>query len=106
MKVSSILVVLLTIVLDDAFNQQPQTSIALLPQPVSVQIKTGNFILSNKTAIELSSTDADTKRVSDFLSKKLAASTGYPMPVKVMTTVSNTSGKIRLALVKDAAIGD
>jgi hexosaminidase len=81
----------------------PVTS-ALIPMPVSMQAAEGNFTLSNNAAIELTSGNADAKRVAEMLAKKLAAPTGYAIPVK--TAATNTAGNIQLAIVKDAALGN
>jgi hexosaminidase len=81
------------------------TELSLLPLPVSVEYKTGNFVLNNNTVIEVNTTDTNVIRVAGYLSKSLSGSTGYRIPVISVTSITNTSGNIRLALVDDAVLG-
>ena len=85
-------------------QQQPVT--ALIPIPVSFQPATGNFSLTRTTSIELSGNNAEAKRVAGMLSKRLATATGFAVPVKEVTTASNTTGNIRLAIVQDGTLGN
>jgi hexosaminidase len=84
---------------------QSNHSVYIVPQPVSMQMGKGNFILKPASVIELSATDADAKRVANFLSKKLSAATGYAVPVQSVSGPSNSSGNIRLSLFNDGALG-
>jgi hypothetical protein len=43
------------------------TSVNIIPMPVSVAAKTGSFQLTDKSVVELASTDADANRVAHFL---------------------------------------
>jgi hexosaminidase len=79
-------------------------SIALIPQPVSLQKGTGSFILKNTTSIELSSPTEESKRVADFLSKKLSSVTGFPFSVKTAASSSAKTGQIRLSVINDATL--
>ncbi|MBD0352094.1 MAG: family 20 glycosylhydrolase [Flavisolibacter sp.] len=97
--------IFLLFTLSKAHSQQP-TTFSIIPQPVSLQTGNGSFTLRNNSVIELSTTDADAKRVARFLSEKLAVPTGYSIAVKSVPTASNTSGIIRLGLVKDASLGN
>ena len=84
---------------------QSNHSVYIVPQPVSMQMGKGDFILKPASVIELSATDADAKRVANFLSKKLSAATGYAVPVQSVSGPSNLSGNIRLSLFNDGALG-
>lgn len=84
---------------------QSNHSVYIVPQPVSMQMGKGDFILKPASVIELSATDADAKRVANFLSKKLSAATGYAVPVQSVSGPSNSSGNIRLSLFNDGALG-
>ncbi|MGI8583693.1 MAG: beta-N-acetylhexosaminidase [Chitinophagaceae bacterium] len=84
---------------------QSNTSVSIVPQPVSMQIGKGNFILKPTSVIELSATDTDAKRVAGFLSKKISTATGYAIPVEFVSESSNSSGNIRLSLLNDGALG-
>ncbi|MBD0288673.1 MAG: hypothetical protein ICV79_25110, partial [Flavisolibacter sp.] len=90
--------IFLLFTLSKAHSQQP-TTFSIIPQPVSLQTGNGSFTLRNNSVIELSTTDADAKRVAQFLSEKLAMPTGYSIAVKSVPTASTPSGIIRLALV-------
>ena len=52
------------------------TSVNIIPIPVSVAVKTGSFQLTDKTVIELASTDADANRAAHFLADALSTPTG------------------------------
>ena len=83
--------------------QQPVT--ALIPIPVSFQTTSGAFNVTGNTAIELSGADASAQRVATMLSQRLAAPTGFAVKVANVNTSTTADGNIRLALVKDAALG-
>lgn len=51
--------------------------LAIIPEPVSVQKKTGVFALKNNFTIGLSSTNADSRRVADYLTKKILIASGF-----------------------------
>ncbi len=53
----------------------------LIPEPVSVSSGTGNFLLTSKAAIHVMSSNADAKRVGNYISEKLKRATGYNVPV-------------------------
>ncbi len=77
-------------------------SVSIIPAPVSVVTKTGSFQLSDKSVIELASSDADANRVAQFLSNALATPTGYKIPV------SKTNGTIKLVVLsaEDKSLGN
>lgn len=74
---------------------QPVDDISLIPQPVSLKRMEGNFTLPASVAIEA---DAAGTKVAEWLSKKIAIATGYPVPV---TAHSAATGTIRLLLTND-----
>ncbi len=75
---------------------QTATTISVIPLPVSVVQKTGSFKINNKSVIELTSTNADAKRVANFLSQAIATPAGLKIPVVNKLTTSNS---IRLILL-------
>ena len=85
------------------FSQKNNVADLLIPQPVSVTSGTGTFVVNNKTGIHVSSNDASAKRVASFLSSKLAATTGYAMPV--VNSKSAVSNSINLSLVNKTSLG-
>jgi len=88
-----------------AIGQNNQRLISVIPEPVSIEAGTGNFRLSKATKIEISSTNADVKRVADSLSKKIFVASGFHVPVSFVNKVSATPGIIHLSLINDAVIG-
>jgi hexosaminidase len=84
---------------------QTTSTINILPLPVSVVPKTGSFVVTNKTVIELSNTNSDANKVANFLSQALATPAGYKISVANKTTAGNV---IRLTLLTaaDKTLGD
>ena len=86
------------------FAQKNNVAEMLIPEPVSVSSGTGNFVLNSGAAIHVTSSNADAKRVANYISEKLKRATGYSIPVTVSSKKA-TSG-INLSLTKDASLGD
>ncbi len=80
------------------------TSVNIIPIPVSVDTKTGSFQLTDKTVIEVASTDADVTRVAHFLADALSTPTGY----KIAVAKSGSSDAIKLVLLsaEDKSLGN
>jgi hexosaminidase len=95
---------LLILISFDGFSQTNESSISLIPMPVSVKTGKGKFVLTENSAIELKTNDADAKRVAGFLSKKLSVATGFSVPVK--TGSISSAGSISLSLVNDVSLGN
>jgi hexosaminidase len=102
LTIASALVVLLHVT---SFCQSRQNTVSIIPIPVSMQTGSGNFVVKKTTAIELATTNADVRRVADFIAAKISTAAGYPLPVQSTTAPSPTSGKIRLSLTNDATLG-
>jgi hexosaminidase len=97
-------IILLVLAVGQLLLVQAQ-ELSIIPEPVSIQAQNGNFILKNNFSIGVSSSDKDTKRVSDYLAKKISTSTGFTSsPGKIDKTTS-----IRLRLInsknKNSEIG-
>jgi hexosaminidase len=105
MKIFFILTILTAISLS-TIAQNNKRSISIIPIPVTHQFNNGSFLIKKTTAIELSTNNADAKRVAGFLGDRLKAATGYGIPVKVVSSVSNAPGNIRLAIINDAQLGE
>ncbi len=73
-----------------------QTKISIIPQPVSVEEKEGNFQLSASTSIGLFGSDAEIEKIGNYLSAELATATGFKNSVKN----NDRSSQIRLVLLK------
>jgi hexosaminidase len=105
MMKKTIMLGLLVVAFFNAISQNTAPAISVLPEPASVQAGKGNFLLKKTAAIEVSSSDADAKRVANLLSKKLSAVTGYAIPVKTTPLNLNTTGNIRFSLSADTTLG-
>ena len=79
-------IAILPVILFLNFSGKAQSSVSIVPVPVSMQMGNGNFILNASSVIEVSATDADSKRVAGFLNKKLSGATGYAVPVRSVTS--------------------
>ncbi len=85
---------------------QAQRSVSIVPIPVSMEMAKGNFTLNSSSVIEVSSANADAKRVAGFLNKRLSPATGYAVPVRNVSSFSNAPNSIRLSLSNDKTLGD
>lgn len=83
-----------------AQNEMP----ALIPLPLSVKKGTGIFELKPTCVIEVSLESNEAKRVAEFLSKKLAMATGYPLPVR--QSIKSSKNNLALTLVNDTSLGN
>ena len=87
-------------------NGQADTHpISVIPQPVSIEKGAGDFIVTNATAIEISSANTDVKRIAASLSKKIMLAAGLGIMVNFTNKASAASGIIRLSLISDPALG-
>jgi hexosaminidase len=87
------------------FSQGNESIVSIIPIPENIQPGEGNFILNKTAVIELTTNDADSRRVADFLSKKLSIATGFAMPVKLLSAASNVTGNIIMTIVQDTTLG-
>jgi hexosaminidase len=87
------------------FSQGNESIVSIIPIPENIQPGEGNFILNKTSVIELTSNDTDSRRVADFLSKKLSIATGFAMPVKLVPAASNVTGNISMTIVQDTTLG-
>jgi len=87
------------------FSQGDENIVSIIPLPENIQPGVGNFILNKTAVIELTTNDTDSRRVADFLSKKLSIATGFAMPVKLVSAASDVTGNISMTIVQDATLG-
>ena len=83
-----------------------QTSeIAIIPQPVSLEKKSGQFQLTGSTGIIGPDNTAEVQKITSFFSNALRKSTGYPVPVQ--SSKNDLSSTITFSLNKtgDAILG-
>src|SRR5689334_3745634 len=76
------------------FYAKAEDSIAIIPKPLTVQLHSGHFVLSNTTALATSSQDTDIKETIQWFVGKIAESTGYHLS----TNKSSTKNSISLSL--------
>jgi len=86
-----------------SFAQNNKGTLAIIPEPVSVVTRDGEFTLPKHILIEAGS-QAEEKLVTTFLRNKLATSTGLPVTVR---NAFSTPATIKLALntQEDAVLG-
>ena len=84
---------------------QTSPAISIIPLPVSVVQKTGSFKINNKTVIELTSANADAKRVADYLSETIAVPAGFKLSV-INKLTNNNAIRIMLLSPADEALGN
>ncbi len=94
------LILLLSVFISDAQADNP---IAIIPKPLSMQLHSGHFVLSNATSITASSPDADVKQTVQWFTGMVATSTGYRL-----STAQSSQNSISLSLNKqrDASLQD
>ncbi len=61
--------------------------VSIIPQPVSVQVNNGKFIIDKKTVIVVN--DAEDRKAADFFNDYLSRIYGYHLPVQKQKTVSS-----------------
>lgn len=84
-----------------------QTLPAIIPQPVSLGLRTGNFELNAQTRIEVSGS-SEALRVAEMLASQIRPVTGYALPVANGFTKTVKSNLIAFELNKsaDATLGN
>ncbi|HEY2727925.1 MAG TPA: family 20 glycosylhydrolase [Parafilimonas sp.] len=78
-----------------ALHAKAEDSIAIIPKPLSMQMHSGHFFLSNATAITTSSQDANVKQTIQWFIDKMATSTGFHL-----STNKSSKNSIILSLNK------
>src|SRR5215470_15203214 len=86
-------------------SAQTVSSINIVPLPVSVVPKTGSFIVSSKTLIELSSYNEDASRAAVFLSQAITTPAGFKVPLVKKASGGNVI-RLNLAAKPDNTLGD
>ena len=83
-------------------------AITLIPQPVSLEVKTGSFSLTNSTTIQLSEQNAELQQVGRFLSETINRASGFKPAVETGAGGNSKSNVIVFSLNKnaDATLGN
>ena len=73
-----------------------QQTVNIIPQPVSIQQKSGNFILTGNTAIQYNPQQKDLKKVVDFFNLQIRKIAGFVLYVNISrpTTIQLTIEKL------------
>ncbi len=74
--------------------------ISIVPMPVRVEQRPGEFILNNQTAIHYSQASKELQRAATYLQKSIGEISGLNLPMN-----KTSKQKIALVLVKDSIIG-
>ncbi len=78
--------------------------IIIIPEPVSIKITSGKFILTETTSIL---SDPKLKEVSEYLKNLIQPSTGFQLQIKDLNSRSGNDDSISLKLIdEDTQIGD
>ena len=93
-----IIIFVLTVVASFCTAQQP---LNIIPQPVSIQQQSGDFVLTVNTAIKYNSQQKDLKNAVNFFNQQIRNITGFVLPVNTSQPTA-----IQLSIEKLATIGD
>ncbi len=98
------LMVLCSLVINCCFSQSPG-EISLIPQPVSIEKRNGQFQLNASTGIVAADNNEEVQKMITRFTDAARKSTGYPLPVQ--SSKSNLSSTISFSLNKtqDAVLG-
>ncbi len=82
-------------------NLFAQQTVSIIPQPVSLQINEGNFLIDNSTGLKFNAADKNLKAAVDFFSAAIKNISGYNL-------LQNISAKknIEFTIAKTNTIGD
>jgi hexosaminidase len=83
---------------------QSAPSINIIPLPVSVVPKTGSFVITDKTVIEVSNASTDANRVASFLSQAIATPAGLRVPV--VNKAAGNSVRMVILSTEDKILGN
>lgn len=83
---------------------QTANDIAIIPQPVSLEKKSGRFVLSGQTKIAADVKNADVQRVVRLFTDKVKTATGYKLGAAAAAAKANVIG-FSLNKTADKAIG-
>ncbi len=78
-----------------------QQTANIIPQPVSVKLQFGSFVLTANTSVQYDPKQKELKAAADFLNEQLKQITGFNLPVN-----NSKSTIIRLSIERLSVIGD
>jgi len=68
---------------------QTTSPISIIPQPVSLEIKTARFVLNNQTKIAADTKNADVQRVAGYFASQVKTATGFTMSPAAQAVKTN-----------------
>src|SRR5688572_14066880 len=98
------LIVLLSFVVH-IVSGQTTSEISIIPQPVSVEKRNGQFQLSASTGIIAADNNQEIQRAINLLADATRRSTGYPLPVQSSKGDLSSSIAFILNKTQDAVLG-
>lgn len=78
-----------------------QQTVSIIPQPVSLSVQTGHFMIDRNTSINFNAKENDLRHAADFLNAFIKNISGDVLPVNIKKNKS-----ITLEIRKTATIGD
>lgn len=78
-----------------------QQSVNIIPKPVSIQVKDGNFIIDGNTSIKFNPAQKELQAAAGFFSSYIKNISGYNLPLNLKKNKS-----IELKIAKTSNIGD
>lgn len=82
------------IVSSACLNAQQPNEIAIIPQPVSIEKKGGNFEFNNYCVIEVPDKTAEVQMVARYFAQQLLRATGYPVRVQLSGDAKDPRGSV------------
>ncbi|MEN2416269.1 glycoside hydrolase family 20 protein [Flavobacterium mesophilum] len=81
---------------------QAQQSVNIIPQPLSINLKKGSFVIDEKTSIEASKSDKEAQKVALFFESFLNKVSKVP----VKNNISKSTKKISFLIERNAELGE
>ncbi|MDQ3393162.1 MAG: family 20 glycosylhydrolase [Bacteroidota bacterium] len=103
--IQKFLIVLILMLCTNSFAQEKKDGILLIPEPVSLQIETGNFLLSKTTVINISSNQPEVKKVAQYFVEKTKSATGFEFKI-TESSILNNAIQLQLNSSPNKTIGD
>jgi hexosaminidase len=86
---------------------QPKSNsgIAIIPQPVTLEVKNDHFVLNNQTRIVTSDKNADEQRVIKYFTEQVNRATGYSLALQPVATAKSNVISFALNTKANTALG-
>src|SRR5436305_11143309 len=87
-------------------RSQTSKTVSLIPQPVSLKVNTGNFLLKRTTQLLINTNNTDAINVVDQFSKKIARASGYSLSTSKESNSNKIGGIIHFNIIKNTSLGN